>query len=543
MEKRTFQNYIDKIDAVRYLDSNRMLKLSKQMLSEAKQDKDECAQAWANYFSLEARYRLGKLDEKMLGTAAKVLQASRTHSMPELEAKILNMIGIFLLAQGDHVAALEYYQMAMEITKKHRYYGRVRVLNNNIGDIFMRMKQYKEALELFLKCYEQSVAMYEKKLATGKGEIGVYNINIAALNIAQCYCELGKHEESLAWLEKLIRDEEGFEENYYGSGKEVLYVRNYAKLGRFGQAEQYIENIIKAAEDGIEAIEMAEEYLSVCRILIEVDKLEQADRMLKAVHRIAGELNFSTLWCPYYETVIAYAKKKQNTAMLLAAYDKYMESQKKRDAFLEKQQYRGVKNRQALNAAMQKQKKAEQTQLNLKHLSEHDPLTGLYNRYVLNRESKRWWKRATAKESTVGVIVMDIDYFKQYNDTYGHLEGDACIKRVSDIIRDTIGSRGIVVRYGGDEFFILLQGRKTEEIIELSCAINSRLRTEKIPHNKSLVSSYVTVSQGIANGIPEQNQTMDDLTGLADNALYRAKEKRRGSIGVYENRDYRVITM
>lgn len=542
MEKRTFQNYIEKIDAVRYLDSDRMLKLSKQMLAEAKKDKDECTQAWANYYSLEAMYRLGKLDEKMLGTAAKVLQSARTHSIHELEAKILNMIGIFLLAQGDHVAALEYYQMAMEITKKHRYYGRIRVLNNNIGDIFMRMKQYKEALELFLKCYDQSVAMYEKKLAAGK-EIGIHNINIAVLNIAQCYYELGMYEESMAWLKKLVRDEAGVEGNYYGSGKEALYVKNYAKLGRYEEAEQYVESIIKAAEDGVEAIEMADEYLSICRILIDWDKLEQADRMLKSVHRIAEELNFPTLWCPYYEAVIVYAKKKQNTGMLLAAYDKYMESQKKRDAFLEKQQYRGVKNRQALNTAMQKQKKAEQTRLSLKHLSEHDPLTGLYNRYVLNRESARWWKKATAKGSTVGIIVMDIDYFKQYNDTYGHLAGDSCIKRVSDIIRETVGSHGIVVRYGGDEFFILIQGRKTEEIIELSYAINARLKIERIPHKKSLVSSYVTVSQGIANGIPEQNQTMDDLTALADNALYRAKEKRRGSIGVYENKDYRVITM
>jgi len=542
MTKQTLQNYIEQIDASRYLDSEKMLKISRQMQKEAKQDKDIYAQVCASYFYLEAKYRLGKMDEKMLSTAIKALQLSRECKAYEYEAKILNMVGIFFLVQGDNIAALEYYQMAMDISKKHHFHGRVRVLTNNIGDIFIRMRQYEEALKLFWKCYEQSVELYEKKLVTGKGEIGIHNINIAILNMAVCYCELGKHEESLCWLNRMMKDKDGIEEAYYGSGKETLYVRNYAKTGRIDLAEPHIENSIKAAEDGMEAIEMADEYLKVCMTLIEFDRLDQASRMLHAMHKIAEELNFSTIWCPYYETVIAYAKKKQNSGMLLAAYEKYMEAQKKRDEFLDKQQYRGVKNRQALNTAMQKQKKAENLQISLKHQSEHDPLTGLYNRYVLNKESNRWWKKAVAKGGTVGVIVMDIDFFKQYNDTYGHLEGDSCIRRVSEIIRDTVGQSGIVVRYGGDEFFILLPNLKTQEILRISEEINLMLRREEILHEKSLVSRFVSVSQGIANCTAEEGVSITNLTHLADNALYRAKEKRRGSIGIYEKNGYRIIT-
>ena len=145
------------------------------------------------------------------------------------------------------------------------------------------------------------------------------------------------------------------------------------------------------------------------------------------------------------------------------------------------------------------------------------------------------------KGNSVGAVMMDIDYFKQYNDTYGHLEGDACIKRVSEIIYECVGNKGTVVRYGGDEFFILLHGLRTEDIIGISKKINERLLEEKIPHEKSLVSPYVTVSQGIVNGTPEAGQSMVDLTHMADNALYRAKEKKRGSIGVHENKSYRVI--
>lgn len=543
MKKQTLQNYTEQIDAARYLDSSKMMKLSRQMLSEARKDKDEYAQACASYFYLESKYRLGKLDTKMLSMAVNALQMARNNNVYDLESKILNMIGIFFLNQGDNIAALEYYQMAIDIAKKHHYYGRVRVMMNNIGDMFIRMHQYEEALPYLERCLEQSIELYEKGLRTGKSEIGIHNINITLLNMATCYCGLGNYDESLRILNRLYKDKEGVEEAYYGSGKAALLVMNYLKIGKFDEADPHIESVIAAAESGVEAIEMAEDYVKVCQMLIEADKLEQAERMLKAMYKIAEALNFSTVWCPYYEAAIAYAKKTQDQEALLKAYENYMCEQKRRDVFLDKQQLRSVKNRQTLNTALKKQKKAEEVKNSLKHLSEHDPLTGLYNRYVLNRESSRWWKNATGGGGTVGAIVMDIDYFKQYNDTYGHLEGDACIKRVSEIINETVGSKGIVVRYGGDEFFILLRGMKTEEIVELSTKINESLLEEKIPHQKSLVSGYVTVSQGIANGTPEEGQTMLDLTHLADNALYRAKEKRRGSIGVYENKEYRVITM
>ena len=541
MKKQTLQNYIEQIDAVRYLDSMKMLKISRQMLGEAKKERDDYAQAYASYVYLEAKYRLGKLDEKMLSMAVQALQMSRNCNAYDLESKILNMIGIFFLNQGDNIAALEYYQMAMDVAKKHHYYGRVRVMTNNIGDMFIRMHQYHDALPYLESCLEQSIEMYAKSLKSGKNEIGIHNINIAILNIATCHCALGNHEESLRLLDTLYKDKEGVEEAYYGSGRAALFVQNYAKIGRISEAEKYIENIIAAAEAGVEAIEMAEEYLKVCQALIETDRTEQAERMLKAVYKIAEKLNFSTIWCPYYEAVIAFAKKTGNSEVLYDAYEKYMQAQKSRAAFLDKQQFRAVKNRQALNTALKKQEKAEKARISLKHMSEHDPLTGLFNRYVLNRESDRWWKKAVAKGSTVGAIVMDIDYFKQYNDTYGHLEGDACIKRVSEIISNSVGTKGTVVRYGGDEFFVLVHGLKTEEVVDIANSINAQLLKEKIPHQKSLVSRYVTVSQGIANGTPDEGESMMDLTHLADNALYRAKEKRRGSIGVYENKSYRVI--
>ena len=172
----------------------------------------------------------------------------------------------------------------------------------------------------------------------------------------------------------------------------------------------------------------------------------------------------------------------------------------------------------------------------------YDSMTGLANRTSLNEYLSAQFEQACLQQELLGVGMLDIDYFKEYNDTYGHLMGDRCIEAIADILRALQSDRIFCARYGGDEFFVLVHGLTTEEVIGIADRINEQLLKEKIPHKKSLVSRYVTVSQGIANGTPDEGESMIDLTHLADNALYRAKEKRRGSVGVYENKSYRVIT-
>lgn len=263
MTKRTLQNYINEVNEVRYLDSEKMLRISRQMASEAKKDEDEKALAYAEYFFLEANYRMGKLDETMLKRAALALQLARKHKDYDLESKILNMLGIFFLSQGDNITALEYYQLGMECASKHHYRGRMRIMANNIGDLFLRMNQYDEALRYLEDCYEQALVLYEEGLRTGKEEVSILNLNVALLNIASCHCALGNYEKSVETLNSLHQDKAGIEEAYYGPGKDALYVQNYAKLGCLEKAEESIETVIQAAESGMETIEMAEEYLRV----------------------------------------------------------------------------------------------------------------------------------------------------------------------------------------------------------------------------------------------------------------------------------------
>lgn len=161
----------------------------------------------------------------------------------------------------------------------------------------------------------------------------------------------------------------------------------------------------------------------------------------------------------------------------------------------------------------------------LNDLSMLDPLTGLYNRRGLQN---RLETLLTLDASGHYVLLLDIDYFKAYNDHYGHMMGDQALIQVSAAIRNAVRSRDIVTRYGGEEFMVFLTSASAEMALETAERIRQRVYDLKIPHifNHS-VATNVTVSIGLA---PLIGEDMEDALEQADKALYEAKHLGRNNI-------------
>ncbi|KEA53284.1 diguanylate cyclase [Mangrovibacter sp. MFB070] len=158
-------------------------------------------------------------------------------------------------------------------------------------------------------------------------------------------------------------------------------------------------------------------------------------------------------------------------------------------------------------------------------LSMIDPLTGLYNRRGFENRTEN----ALADSSSVHtLLLLDIDHFKAYNDHYGHMMGDQALTRVSAAIRDTVRSRDIVGRYGGEEFMVLLVNTTPQQASEMAERIRQRVYDLSIPHmfNES-VATNVTISIGTAQ---VKNNDMGTALSQADQALYSAKNQGRNSI-------------
>ena len=157
-----------------------------------------------------------------------------------------------------------------------------------------------------------------------------------------------------------------------------------------------------------------------------------------------------------------------------------------------------------------------------------DALTGIYNRWFLDENMPRIIKSLARSGGTVSVMMVDIDCFKKYNDTYGHPEGDSCLKAVVGAIAKTLlRPDDFVARYGGEEFAIVLVNTDESGARYIAGKILRNVRALQIPHKNSEAAECVTVSIGATTGKPESDHNADDYIKQADKALYQSKQNGR----------------
>ncbi|NJL86998.1 MAG: sensor domain-containing diguanylate cyclase [Leptolyngbyaceae cyanobacterium SM1_1_3] len=187
---------------------------------------------------------------------------------------------------------------------------------------------------------------------------------------------------------------------------------------------------------------------------------------------------------------------------------------------------------QQLQREVEERRRAEATLENLnqelQQLADLDGLTQVANRRYLDEYLQEHWLRSQETNQPLSLILCDIDCFKQYNDTYGHLEGDKCLQQIAQGLSQTLaGSPGLVARFGGEEFTVILPNTAAKTALAMAEHIRQKIWQLAIPHTGSKVCQQVTLSLGIATCLPSQSQIPKDLIAAADKALYQAKAAGR----------------
>ena len=169
--------------------------------------------------------------------------------------------------------------------------------------------------------------------------------------------------------------------------------------------------------------------------------------------------------------------------------------------------------------------------LELKRLAAVDGLTQIANRRSFDQLLRQEWKRMFREKQPLGLILSDIDYFKAFNDTYGHLMGDDCLRRVAQTIEHCLRRPGdSVARYGGEEFAVILPNTDLDGAGYIANAIRESVARLRIPHASSAAAEHVTISLGVTAAVPSAALDVEGFIRKADAALYTAKEQGRNQI-------------
>jgi diguanylate cyclase (GGDEF)-like protein/PAS domain S-box-containing protein len=180
---------------------------------------------------------------------------------------------------------------------------------------------------------------------------------------------------------------------------------------------------------------------------------------------------------------------------------------------------------------LEKQRQLERTKRMLEGLALKDGLTGLYNRRHFGEQLDREWNRARREQLPLSLFMIDIDRFKRFNDTHGHLAGDRCIQAVADTVKRCF-ARGsdLVARYGGEEFVVLASGIERRQARERAEMLRQAISQIEIEGAEHLPPPVVTASIGVATTVPSERSTPEDLLVAADRSLYQAKRQGRDRV-------------
>jgi diguanylate cyclase (GGDEF)-like protein len=185
-----------------------------------------------------------------------------------------------------------------------------------------------------------------------------------------------------------------------------------------------------------------------------------------------------------------------------------------------------------LQGEIEQRRRAEralrQANLDLRQVALVDGLTGLYNRAAFDEFLDRNWKLHIRSQHQMSLILIDIDYFKRFNDHYGHVPGDECLRAVAGVLKACVlRPTDMVARYGGEEFVIILGGTDEAGSETVISRVQQGIRQLAIPHAASEVAAWVTISIGVCTHIPTPPEHNADLIESADRALYQAKQGGR----------------
>lgn len=479
----------------------------------------------AAYFYLGAcRYDIGDW-EGMYSYAYKAVAYLRDTNDYMMVTRAYDLLGYAYEQQENFKMQLDVYKTVDNLIKKHRL-GKIpyRTTLNNLASCYHHMGDCKNAIKVQVECLN----LHKKLSVDDHTRTMMYSINLAEYYYDND--EPGKALEVLKNVENLIdkTDYRPYILDYYLKLAICAF-----KLNKPRDLAKYAKKALTYSEPGVYPHQMYDDLRKVSHYILEIGRMDIADSIAELMKEYAAEMTGVTEQLIACRTLAEYYAKKGDEKQAISYYEKL-------EILHEK--YRNELNRVQLSSHIRETGTEAEIQRLKKKLSKTeelaflDPLSKLLNRSALLRVASDFIDAAAKKKEKIGAIFIDIDFFKQCNDIYGHSKGDEIICEVARACKKEELQFIRFARYGGDELFGITKGLDDDKVLEIAKRICDRIRRADIPNIGNSNGQRVTLSVGVANvPITGQVDTIIEIANYADKALYYAKNTGKNRICVLEH--------
>ena len=461
----------------------------------------------------------------------------------ESKVRLYGNIGQLYSIDGDYSVALQYCWRGLEllessplIPNRSKYMSKFLAV---LGDNAYGLEQYQTAIEY----YEQSLEIFQKR----EDDDLLADASLALVNEGAAYLELGQHKKVLSVLDeleelipKIPESQKDDIQILWGNLRAQLYMNE----GNLEQAEYELEAAKELLNtDDVEYSLNKDVYLdySYARLYKEQGKFDEALELYRQIVTRSADAGLGLEKNAYSDRADIYMQENNMNA--------YIETREQYVEVIElKNQQLGTDYMEYSEKVHQYYSLTEQHQIRKiiiavisvigimiladivfwlikwRKKSYTDPMSKLHNREYLTRCMRKNKKKLAGKP--LPLLMMDIDYFKQYNDYYGHVQGDNGIKALAEILAESVRKKDLVIRYGGEEMLVILQETTADCAKDMAERVRKNLADKHISHEKSKVSDRLTVSMGIYT-VYYNGEDIFELIEKADELLYQAKRKGR----------------
>lgn len=511
----------------RYSDVQQMQRLSLILRKRAKECGSCYSLCFAEYYLLEyaARFQSHKKARTQLQHTLNVCETTDYNSYLLMT---YNLAGMIFMQSEEYLSALQFYGNVISMGEESQDYDDVAAAWINLCNLFVRLEQFDTALSY---CRLAQAALRKVKKSNRKQEL----TNRLQLDQAAAYLHTGHAQKALSLLDKCSLSIDGNVISDVRMIKKTLMAQIYFGLGRREEAVLLIDEALSSQLDENCGRDVIWHMLfTFAEMALELGDRDRTVRMMQLLDNQKNEDTAQQTLMHIAQLHAQYNRQFGTKEEQLAAYETYFMLREKNRPDEKRAIAQSIDSRLKLQSIARENQRIRTNNATLRNISAHDELTGMPNRRKLNAELDRRWNKAVHTGQTIGILVFDIDRFKEFNDTCGHLFGDELLRAAAQSLKDDSGTF-YAARFGGDEFVAICTDCTDLEIEAYIECVFQRMRAIQKQTNFELPP--VTLSAGYYNRPAQKNMPVQQLIEYADSALYTAKKKRRNCFCAYRGNE------